>query len=122
MNKGTIVSIDFEDQVIKRMNNRGVEGLEYLVMDATKMSFDNGSFKYVVDKGTLDALCADKSPETTQKVIAYFNEIVRVLNPKGGLYICVSLLQDFILDALISFFNKGFGNEHSKENTFDFRI
>lgn len=122
MNKGTIVSIDFEDQVVKRMNNRNVEGLEYLVMDATKMSFDNGSFKYVVDKGTLDALCADRSPESTQKVIAYFNEIVRVLNPKGGLYICVSLLQDFILDALISFFNKGWGNDHSTNNTFDFRI
>jgi hypothetical protein len=34
----------------------------------------------------------------------------------------VSLLQDFVLDALVSFFQKGMGNTFSETNTFDFRI
>jgi ubiquinone/menaquinone biosynthesis C-methylase UbiE len=102
--KKDIVSIDFEEAVIKKMNNRGVAGVEYHVMDATAMSFETGSFDFAVDKGTLDALCADKSPETASRVVAYFNEVIRVLSPKGGVYICVSLLQDFVLDALVSYF------------------
>ena len=120
--KKDIVSIDFEEAVIKRMKNKGVAGVEYLVMDATAMSFDSGSFDYAIDKGTLDALCSDKSPETASRVIAYFNEIVRVLSTKGGVYIGVSLLQDFVLDSLVSFFQMGMGNTHSETNTFDFRI
>jgi len=116
------VSIDFEEAVIKRMKNKGVAGVEYLVMDATAMSFDSGSFDYAIDKGTLDALCSDKSPETASRVVAYFNEIVRVLSAKGGVYIGVSLLQDFVLDSLVSFFQGGMGNTHSETNTFDFRI
>jgi len=111
--KNTVVSIDFEEQVIKRMKNRGVSSVDYQVMDATAMSFETGSFDYSVDKGTLDALCADKSPETAARVVAYLNEVVRTLSTKGGVYICVSLLQDFVLDALISFFQKGMGNNHS---------
>ncbi len=120
--KDKLVSIDFEEKVIKHMKNRAVEGIDYQVMDALHMTFENGTYNYAVDKGTLDALCADRSPESTSKVIQYFNEIVRVLKPNGGVYICISLLQDFVLDALVSFFNKGFGNNHSADNTFDFRI
>ena len=43
------MSIDFEEAVIKRMKNKGVPGVEYLVMDATTMSFDSGSFDYAID-------------------------------------------------------------------------
>ena len=66
--KKDIVSIDFEEAVIKRMKNKGVAGVEYLVMDATAMSFDSGSFDYAIDKSTLDALCSDKSHEKFQVV------------------------------------------------------
>lgn len=86
------------------------------------MTFEDGTFDYAIDKGTLDALCADNTPETANKVVQYFNEVLRVLNPKGGTYVCVSLLQDFILDALVSFFNKGIGNKRYTENIIDFRI
>jgi ubiquinone/menaquinone biosynthesis C-methylase UbiE len=120
--KKPIQSIDFEENVIKKMKNREVEGVEYHVMDAMHMTFDAASFDYAIDKGTLDALCADKSPETASKVLDYFNEIIRVLNTKGGTYIIVSLLQDFILDALITFFSKGIGNFHHDENIFEVRI
>lgn len=111
--KKNVTSVDFEEAVIKRMANKGVAGVDYQVMDVTAMTFEDSSYDFVVDKGTLDALCADKSPETTQKVIAYLNEVVRVLNAKGGTFVCVSLLQDFVLDALVSYFQKGFGNNHS---------
>jgi len=87
-----VKSIDFEENVIKKMNNRGVAGVEYSVMDVQKMTFDSSSFDYVIDKGTFDALCSDRTIETTTNVFAYLNEILRVLNTKGGTYVCVSLL------------------------------
>jgi len=86
-----ITSIDFEESVIKKMNHRE-KPIDYKVMDMLNMSFENGVYDYAVDKGTLDALCADKTSETARKVIQYFNEVIRVLNVKGGTYICVSLL------------------------------
>lgn len=87
-----VKSIDFEENVIKKMNNRAVENVDYQVMDATSMTFEDASFDYAIDKGTLDALCADRTPETATKVVNYLNEVVRVLNTKGGTFICVSLL------------------------------
>lgn len=116
-----ITSIDFEESVIKKMIHRE-KPIEYQVMDMLNMTFENGSWDYALDKGSLDALCADATPETASKVVQYFNEVIRVLNPKGGTYICVSLLQDFVLDALITFFGKGVGNKHFEENLIDFRI
>lgn len=116
-----LLSIDFEESVIKKMIHRGVP-TEYKVMDMLNNTFEDGSFYYVIDKGTLDALCSDKTPDTAAKVIKYFNEILRVLIPKGGTYICVSLLQDFVLDALLAFFNKGIGNLHYSDNIIDFKI
>lgn len=54
-------------------------------MDATEMSFKDGSFPLAVDKGTLDAMCAG-SYELAGKLAA---EVYRVLQP-GGLWILVS--------------------------------
>jgi ubiquinone/menaquinone biosynthesis C-methylase UbiE len=93
LEKDTLLSIDFEDKVIKHMQNRGIEGIKYEKMDALNMTgLEDSSQNFVLDKGTLDALCADRSPETASKVIQYFNEIVRVLKSSGGVYICISLL------------------------------
>lgn len=116
-----ITSIDFEESVIKKMIHRE-KPIDYQVMDMLNMSFEDGAWDFAIDKGSLDALCADATPETASKVVQYFNEVIRVLNVKGGTYICVSLLQDFVLDALISFFGKGVGNKHFEENLIDFRI
>jgi len=60
-------------------------------------SIDSDSMDYIVDKGTFDALCSENSLDTQEKCKAYMNEIVRVMNPKGGLFLCVSLLEDFVL-------------------------
>lgn len=116
-----ITSIDFEETVIKKMIHRE-RPINYQTMDMLNMTYADGEFDYAIDKGTLDALCADKTPETAGKVVKYLNEVVRVINAKGGTYICVSLLQDFVLEALVSFFCKGVGNTHFNQNLIDFRI
>jgi len=63
-----ITSIDFEESVIRKMQNRG-KSIDYQVMDVLNMSFEDGSYDYAIDKGTLDALCSDQSPETAAKVV-----------------------------------------------------
>jgi hypothetical protein len=48
--------------------------------------------------------------------------VLRVLNEKGGTYVCISLLQDFLFEGLLNFFCHGTGNSHFRENILDFRI
>ena len=86
------------------MQSKGVEGVTYEVMDFLDLKFENDEFEYIIDKGSFDALCCDGSEETMVKVLKYFQEISRVLAPDTGKYLCVSLLQDFVFDALLSFF------------------
>ena len=92
-----VISIDFEPQVVDRMNARGVAGVKYMVQDMTAMTdFANESFDFVLDKGTYDAICCDKKKETKTMCNKYLDETMRVL-PKDGAYLCVSLLQEFVL-------------------------
>jgi ubiquinone/menaquinone biosynthesis C-methylase UbiE len=92
-----VISIDFEPQVVDRMNARGVDGVKYMVQDMTAMTdFANESFDFVLDKGTYDAICCDKKKETKTMCNKYLDETMRVL-PKEGAYLCVSLLQEFVL-------------------------
>lgn len=74
-----IVNIDTSAVAIKQMKakHKGKNGLEYHKMDATKTSFADKLFNTVLDKGTLDALMPDTSPETLQKITKLFD--VRVL-------------------------------------------
>jgi ubiquinone/menaquinone biosynthesis C-methylase UbiE len=59
-----ILGIDFEEHVVNKMNTRGVP-IEYKVGDVMDMNtIDNNSFDFVLDKGTLDALCVDRSQDT----------------------------------------------------------
>ena len=56
-------------------------------MDVRKMSFSDGEFNIVFDKGTLDSIfCAESSTIQINKAL---NEIHRVLNHRG-IYICIS--------------------------------
>lgn len=72
-------------------------------MDALNMSFNNGEFSVVLDKGTLDALMPNDEENTIENVIQYFNEIKKVLK-SGGRYICISLLQEHILRFILKYF------------------
>ena len=92
MGQRKVISIDFESKTISKMKAKGIEGVEFLEMDFLELKYEEGSFDYIVDKGSFDALCCDASPETQQKVQKYLSEISRVLNKEGGKYMCVSLL------------------------------
>ena len=52
-------------------------------MDILDLSFETGSFASVIDKGTFDALCCDRKPETIQKLETYLDQCLRVLATSG---------------------------------------
>ena len=61
MNLNNILSLDFEEQVIKKMNAKGFP-IQYKVasmLDMKEVSDD--SIDFVVDKGSYDALCSDEN-------------------------------------------------------------
>ena len=69
-----ITSIDVSDVVIRQMKEQNKErpGLVFEKMDATAMCYPENTFKVVLDKGTLDALFTDDSPEVASKIEKMF--------------------------------------------------
>ncbi|XP_026468602.1 methyltransferase-like protein 13 [Ctenocephalides felis] len=101
-----ITNIDISKVVIRQMqdiNKIKRPELKYIQMDALNMTFDSESFSVILDKGTLDALMPENSPETIACIDKLFSEISRVLKV-GGRYVCVSLLQEHILKKLLDYF------------------
>ena len=103
-----ITAIDFSSPAILHMLERQsnnvdvIEALQgkavnYLEMDATKMSFDEKTFDLIIEKGTLDALLTDESQNDTGSSSEIGNiharmllkETERVLS-KNGIFIIVS--------------------------------
>ena len=114
-----VINIDFEQDVIDKMDKEfgkiGEE--EYLKMDVLDMNqIDEKTIDLVVDKGTLDALFSSNQEEDHTKIEKYFNEILRVLKPNTGYFVCVSLLQLHIFKQILSFFIK---NENSSNSYYD---
>ena len=81
-------------------------------MDATATSFPNEHFSVILDKGTLDAMSSHDSQEVKEFVNTYFTEVKRLLK-QGGRFVCISLLQEHIIQHLLEFF---------PENDFMFRV
>lgn len=75
-----------------------------------------------MDKGSFDAICSEDTPEALAKSYKYLNEVFRVLDSKGGAFVCISLLQPFVFKALLDFVNKGNENKLFGDNIFDFRV
>lgn len=101
-----LTNIDISSVVIKQMLQMHSEArpdLQFLQMDVLKMDFEDAKFNVVLDKGTLDALMSDDSPESVQRIETMFMEIERVLKPCGR-WVCVSLLQDHVLKSILRFF------------------
>lgn len=101
-----ITNIDISHIVIKQMRDINASirpQLVYEHMDATQMTYSDNTFNVVLDKGTLDALMPDNKEGTVSTINKYFKEITRVLR-NGGRYICISLLQEYILKQLLSYF------------------
>ncbi|OXU27110.1 hypothetical protein TSAR_005725 [Trichomalopsis sarcophagae] len=105
-----VVNIDVSQVVIKQMqdlNRVKRPNLVFEQMDATKMTYDDGKFSVVLDKGTLDALMPDSEEATMTLITKYLEETKRVLR-NSGRYICISLLQEHILRTLVTSFSSTF--------------
>ncbi|XP_034948579.1 eEF1A lysine and N-terminal methyltransferase homolog [Chelonus insularis] len=102
----SITNIDISQVVIDQMKEKNRIDRSELIfekMDAMNMTFEDNKFSVVMDKGTLDALMPNNNEETINNIDQYFREISRVLR-KGGRYICISLLQEHILNKLAAYF------------------
>lgn len=81
-----IKSMDYSPEAISEMRTKYPD-LEWAVMDVRNMSYADGEFGSVVDKGTLD--CLFFLDETNEEVTKMLKEVSRVLRP-GGRYIVVT--------------------------------
>ena len=77
-----IINIDISGIVISKMKEQ-YPNLNYIEMDATKMTFPNNKFDFVIDKGTLDAIMCGGDPNPPFDLI---NEMYRVTKFNG--YCC----------------------------------
>ncbi|KAK3697598.1 hypothetical protein RRG08_033328 [Elysia crispata] len=101
-----LVNIDISDIVIRQMSDRHRvkrPKMTFEKMDVTAMSYPEGYFNAVLDKGTLDALLVSEEEQVLQNVQAMFSEVARCLR-LGGRYVIISLLQDHVQKHLLQFF------------------
>jgi ubiquinone/menaquinone biosynthesis C-methylase UbiE len=101
-----ITNLDFSDTVIEEMRTKNTERdqMRWIVGDMTNMSgLENESFEVVLDKGALDALVSENSEFHAQQAASMFNEISRVLVPKGR-YACITLAESFVLGSFMKYF------------------
>ena len=95
----SIENIDISAVVIKQMlakNRQKRPEMKFTKMDMLDMSFADGVFDCVVDKGTLDAVFSKGDEETVVKVQKMFDEVARVMR-NAGRYMVVTLAQEHIL-------------------------
>jgi len=89
------INIDYSEVVIKQQKDR-FPHMEWVVMDALNMTFEDGEFDYVFDKSLIDTMmCYEDGVETTEKL---FLEMHRVLKP-GGRLLQVSLHKEDEVDV-----------------------
>ena len=62
------------DVVIRQMRdqNKGRPDLVFEKMDALNMSYSDAAYGVVLDKGTLDALFTEDSPDVVEKIYKMF--------------------------------------------------
>lgn len=96
----SVTAMDFAKPAIvkSRRRNRETEGITWKVMDIRKMTFPDGDFQAIVDKGCLD--CLFFAGETD--ALLALAEIARVLKARG-VYICISYAPP---EARRDFFNR----------------
>lgn len=61
--------------------------------------FEAGAFDLVVDKGGLDALMGENTPDAGAAGAALLAEVARLAAASGGAYACVTLAQAHVLRA-----------------------
>uniref|UniRef100_A0AC35TMP5 Methyltransf_11 domain-containing protein n=1 Tax=Rhabditophanes sp. KR3021 TaxID=114890 RepID=A0AC35TMP5_9BILA len=109
-----VESIDTNTAVIRDQSRKNVltrPELSFKVESATKVPNPDQSINIVIDKGTLDALYPNDFDDShVQMVESMFNEVKRILTVNGR-YLVISLLQNHILEKIVSFFR--FTNQYS---------
>jgi len=64
------------------------------------MSFADDEFSVVLDKGTVDAIFTNNTPEIVSQIDRMLHEIGRVLRV-GGRFLCISLAQEHIAHHVV---------------------
>ena len=90
--------MDYADSVIERMrkkyesdpeHERLQQQLRFTCMDMMNMTYDPGSFDFVIDKATMDVILTDNKdpwnplPHIFEKSSKTLNNCIRVLKPQG---------------------------------------
>jgi EEF1A lysine methyltransferase 4 len=85
-----ITNIDISSFAIEDMHHRYAHmfaDMQFMRMNALKMTFEDASFDAIIDKGTLDSiLCGDRSSIMAHRMLS---QVYRVLTA-GGVYIVIS--------------------------------
>lgn len=81
-----IRSMDYSPEAIEEMKVK-YPNLDWEVMDVRNMTYTDGQFDSVVDKGTLD--CLFFLDETNEQITKMLKEVSRVIRP-GGHYVVVT--------------------------------
>lgn len=100
----TQINVDFDAGVIREMQQKtgqGYPGMQFVEMDARNLSALGGArFDFIVDKGTLDAMCTSDSADVRESVQRMLREVAGVVSP-GGVYAVITLLQRHVLRELL---------------------
>lgn len=88
-----VVNVDYAPACIEQMAamaaDAGMPELEFAVGDCRALEYEDASFDCVIDKGTIDAVMAEKgdvwdpAPEMVERVEEFVREYHRVLRPGG---------------------------------------
>eukprot|EP01117_Protostelium_nocturnum_P016485 TRINITY_DN6524_c0_g1_i4.p1 TRINITY_DN6524_c0_g1~~TRINITY_DN6524_c0_g1_i4.p1 ORF type:complete len:231 (+),score=58.65 TRINITY_DN6524_c0_g1_i4:150-842(+) len=122
-----LIGTDFAEEVIEIMNEKMKKqgmNIPFEVQDARKMTYEDGSFEVVLDKGTSDAIFAAGLPENREDVKLMVSEVSRILK-EGGIWfvftkkVPLDLYEEFF-DLSKSFTQKEDGT--SVENVYHVRV
>ena len=120
LNIKKISNIDFSEKCISYMTekNKELKEMEYKIMDALSLDYENNSFDLIIDKALLDCLFCSEFPFT--KSAKYMKEVQRVLKD-NGYYFLVS--HSDINNRGVNFSNLDFinfeVNQYVLENKFE---
>ena len=106
-----ITNVDFSPVVIEEMSaktRKDQPKMRWKLLDMTDMheekgGFSDGAFGTVLDKGALDALMAEDTADVGASAARFLAEVERVL-AVGGVYLVVTMAQEFILRRLLTTF------------------